>query len=299
MSGVQDRGPVRHAFAGGNLDRRAELRRVRGPRLIIKLAGDRAVVREGAEGALKLALFGEEAGPQAVHLGVQEDGTHIMAERLIEGALPEACQLIDLRSLAMQGLIGTAELALLAQARSLLFWNERHGFCANCGAVTVLADGGYRRDCPACKAQHFPRTDPVVIMTVSGPEGVMLGRGHGFLPGVYSALAGFMEPGESIEEAAMREIFEETGIRAHRVRYHSSQPWPFPSSLMIGLLAWCDGGCIRIDVSELEDARWFTRPELLAMLAGTHDGGLKVPRPAAIAHHLIRAAAEGISDSSP
>lgn len=291
---MQDPGPVTHAFAGGKLDRRAELRRSSAPRVIVKLAGDRAVLTEQADGGLKLALFSEEAGPQAVHLGVEEDGTQVMAETVSEEAVPDGFRLIDLRSLAMQGLIGTAELSLLAQARSLLFWHERHGFCANCGARTTLMDGGYRRDCAMCKAQHFPRTDPVVIMTVTGPEGVLLGRGHGFLPGVYSALAGFMEPGESIEEAALREIFEETGIRAQQVRYHSSQPWPFPSSLMIGCLARCDGGCIRIDASELENARWFERSELIAMLAGTHDGGLKVPRPAAIAYHLIRAAVEEI-----
>jgi NAD+ diphosphatase len=283
---------VIHAFAGGKLDRRAELRQTRAPRAVVKLAGDRAVVTGQEEGVLKLALFSEEAGPEAVHLGVEEDGTQVMADRIREEPLPEGCQLIDLRSLAMQGLIGTAELSLLAQARSLLFWHERHGFCANCGARTTLMDAGYRRDCASCKAQHFPRTDPVVIMTVSGPEGVLLGRGHGFLPRVYSALAGFMEPGESIEEAALREIFEETGIKALEVRYHSSQPWPFPSSLMIGCLARCEGGCIRIDESELEDARWFARSELVAMLAGTHEGGLKVPRPAAIAYHLIKAAVE-------
>jgi NAD+ diphosphatase len=290
MRRVQVPHPVIHAFAGGDLDRRAELRQTPAPLATIKLAGDRALVTRSAEGALKLAVFPGEPGPHAVHLGITEDGTRMMAEPA-EDVL-ENCEFIDLRSLAMQGLIGTAELALVAQARSLLHWHERHGFCANCGSKTMLMDAGYRRDCGSCKAQHFPRTDPVVIMTVSGPQGVLLGRGHSFLPGVYSALAGFMEPGESIEEAALREIFEETGIRAHEVRYHSSQPWPFPASLMIGLLARGQGGRIKIDASELQDARWFGKSELLAMLSDTHQEGLKVPRPAAIAHHLIKAAVE-------
>jgi NAD+ diphosphatase len=283
-----------HAFAGGKLDRRAELRQQTAGQVIVKLAGDRAVVT--GEETLKLAYFSQPKGKDSVHLGIDESGSAVAAEAIEESALPAGHRLIDLRSLAMQGLLETHELAVLAQARSMLSWHERHGFCANCGKTTVVMDHGYRRDCPACKAQHFPRTDPVVIIAVSGPKGLLLGRGHGFQPGVYSALAGFMEPGESIEEAARREIFEETGVAAVHIRYHSSQPWPFVSSLMIGLLARTNGGDIRIDSTELEDARWFTRAEILEMIAGSHAKGLKVPRPAAIAHHLIKAAVEELSD---
>jgi NAD+ diphosphatase len=285
-----------HAFAGGKLDRRAELRQQTAAAAIVKLAGDRAVVIDSGEGKLKLAYFSESKGKDSVYLGMGENGRAVLAEAINESDLPAGHRLIDLRSLAMQGLLEARELAISAQARSMLSWHERHRFCANCGKATVVMDNGYRRDCPACKAQHFPRTDPVVITAVTGPKGLLLGRGHGFQPGVYSALAGFMEPGESIEEAARREIFEETGVVVDQMRYHSSQPWPFPSSLMIGLLARASGGEIRIDSTELEDARWFTRAEILDMLAGSHAGALKVPRPAAIAHHLIKAAVEELED---
>ena len=264
------------------------------PRLAVKLKGDQAVLAENGDGALGLAFFQPSGGGVTVHLGLMEDGTELVAETADEGSLAAQHRLVDLRSLAMQGLIAAHELAILAQARSLLFWHERHGFCANCGAKTDFSDGGYRRDCPQCKAQHFPRTDPVVIIAVKGPEGLLLGRGHGFQPGVYSALAGFMEPGESIEEAARREVFEETGIVAEEITYHSSQPWPFPASLMIGLIGQSAGGDISIDKAELEQARWFKTKELEEMMAGTHAGVLKVPRPAAIAYHLIFAAMEGL-----
>jgi NAD+ diphosphatase len=283
-----------HAFAGGRLDRRANLRQQIAQPLIVKLAGDKAVVSEARDGTIRLARFNEASAVDLVLLGLSESGAPVAAQAIDEGAVPQGHRLIDLRSLAMQGLIPQEELALLAQARSLLFWHQRHGFCANCGMATKAVDGGYRRDCAACGAQHFPRTDPVVITAVLGPAGVLLGRGHNFQPGVYSALAGFMEPGESIEEAARREIHEETGILVDAVCYHSSQPWPFPSSLMIGLLAQAKGGEIAIDAEELEDARWFGREEILDMLEDRHRGGLKLPRPAAIAHHLIRAAVEEI-----
>ena len=283
-----------HAFSGGRLDRRAQLRQGTAPKLAVRLKGDQAVLIEGKGGLFQIALFQPSREEGVVHLGMMEDGTQLVAEVGDERSLGEEHRLIDLRSLAMQGLVDASELAVLAQARSLIFWHERHSFCANCGAQTELREGGYRRDCPQCKAQHFPRTDPVVIIAVRGPQGVLLGRGHHFAPGVYSALAGFMEPGESIEEAARREVFEETGILAHEIAYHSSQPWPFPSSLMIGLIGRAEGGVLNIDAAELEDARWFGKAELEQMMADAHAGGLKVPRPAAIAHHLIQAAMEGL-----
>jgi NAD+ diphosphatase len=283
-----------HAFAGGRLDRRANLRQGTAQPLIVKLAGDRAVVSEAQDGRFTLPRFDEASATDLVLLGLSESGAPVAAQAIDEAAVPEGNRLIDLRSLAMQGLLAQEELALLAQARSLLFWHERHRFCANCGRATEAMDGGHRRDCAVCGAQHFPRTDPVVITAVIGSEGLLLGRGHHFQRGVYSALAGFMEPGESIEEAARREIHEETGIVVGEVRYHSSQPWPFPSSLMIGLLAHAKGGEIVIDAAELEDARWFGRAEILEMLEDRHREGLKLPRPAAIAHHLIRAAVEEI-----
>jgi len=197
---------------------------------------------------------------------------------------------VDLRSVALQGLLPEPELAQLAQARSLLGWHSRNGFCANCGSRSVMEDAGYRRHCPACNVNHFPRTDPVAIMIVRHGGSLLLGRQPTFQPGMYSALAGFIEPGETIEDAARREIFEESGIRVGEVRYLSSQPWPFPSSLMIGLIGEALTTDIVIDRDELEDARWFDRAEVTAMLEHRHPQGLGLPLPFAIAHHLVLAA---------
>ena len=153
----------------------------------------------------------------------------------------------------------------------------------------MAAEGGYRRHCASCGLDHFPRTDPVAIIVVIDGERLLLGRQKHFAPGVYSALAGFMEPGETIEDCARREVFEEAGIRVGKVDYYASQPWPFPANLMIGLIGEALNSDIVVDQVELEDARWFTRAEALAMLADTHPDGMKVPTPMAIAHHLLRA----------
>ena len=178
--------------------------------------------------------------------------------------------------------------AIAAQARSLVSWHERHPFCPACGAATRLRNGGSSRACPSCGAEHFPRTDPVVIVVVSRGDRALLGRSGRFAGNLYSALAGFMEPGESVEEAVRREVAEEAGIRVGTVRYVFSQPWPFPASLMIGCLAEGLSEEIALDPEELEDARWFSRDELAEALAGRSDV-LSVPQPLAIAHHLIRA----------
>ena len=179
----------------------------------------------------------------------------------------------------------------------LLNWHIRHGFCAVCGTATAMSLGGARRDCPNCGAQHFPRTDPVVIMLAidagSGGEQALLGRSPRFNPGMYSCLAGFMEPGETIEDAVRRETAEESGIQVGRVRYHASQPWPFPSSLMIGCYAEALSTAIRRDEQELEDCRWFSREDVRRMLAGNHPEGITAPISMAIASHLIRAWAYG------
>ena len=178
--------------------------------------------------------------------------------------------------------------AIAAAARSLLGWHERHPFCAACGGRTRPRNGGSSRACPSCGAEHFPRTDPVVIVVVSRGGRALLGRSGRFAVNLFSALAGFMEPGESVEEAVRREVGEEAGIRVGAVRYVFSQPWPFPASLMLGCLAEGLSDEIAIDPEELEDARWFTRTELTEALAGRSDV-LAVPGSLAIAHHLIRA----------
>jgi NAD+ diphosphatase len=199
---------------------------------------------------------------------------------------------MDLRGLAASGVLPKHELDLLAQARSLLHWHARHGFCAHCGAATLMSDAGYKRSCPSCQAEHFPRTDPVIIIAVQHEGRVLLGRQASWPQGMYSTLAGFMEPGETIEDAARREVKEESGIIVGRIEIVANQPWPFPSSLMIGLIGEALSTEIAIDVHEIEDARWFTPEDIRAMKAGTHPAGLKIPPPLAIAHHLIARSVE-------
>jgi NAD+ diphosphatase len=196
---------------------------------------------------------------------------------------------IDLRSIAIQGLVAPEHLPPLAEAKALLHWHARHRFCSNCGAATRVVQAGWKRDCSACKTEHFPRTDPVAIMLAVQGDRCLLGRSGRFAPTMWSCLAGFVEPGEAIEDAVRRETLEEAGIRCGRVRYLFSQPWPFPTSLMIGCHAEALDSDIVVDRSELEDARWFSRDEAVAMLLRRHPDGLTTPPPVAIAHHIIRA----------
>ena len=246
---------------------------------LIRLHGDKALVRDGE------LVFAPAGADEMLLLGEDAVGAIFAAESEapLEGAT-------DLRSIAVQGLVPPPDQAILAQARSMLLWHQRHRFCANCGAATEMADAGYRRHCAACEVDHFPRTDPVIIIVVRHADRCLLGRQSSWPPGMYSALAGFMEPGETIEEAARREVFEESGVRVGAVRYVQSQPWPFPSSLMIGLIGEAVSAELRIDQKELEDARWFPREELIAMREGTHAQGFKHPVRMAIAHHLFQEA---------
>ena len=195
----------------------------------------------------------------------------------------------DLRSIAVQGLVAPEHLPPIAEAKAILHWHQRHRFCSNCGQPTDAVDAGWKRLCPACKAEHFPRTDPVVIMLIVDGEQCLLGRSPRFVPGMWSCLAGFIEPGEAIEDAVRRETREEAGILCGRIKYFQSQPWPFPSSLMIGTHAEAKSRDIVIDTTELEAARWFSKDEIVTMLTRTHPDGLTTPPPMAIAHHIIRA----------
>jgi NAD+ diphosphatase len=199
----------------------------------------------------------------------------------------------DLRSIAVQGLVDVEHLPPVAEGKAVLHWHARHRFCPNCGAPTELADGGWKRNCPSCKAEHFPRTDPVVIMLAVDGDRCLLGRSPRFVPTMWSCLAGFMEPGESIEDAVHRETREEAGITCGHIAYYRSQPWPFPSSLMIGCHAEAVTRDIIVDKTELEDARWFDRAEIASMLLRQHPQGLTTPPPVAIAHHIIRAWMDG------
>jgi NAD+ diphosphatase len=178
-----------------------------------------------------------------------------------------------------------------ATARSLVDWHSRHGFCANCGVETMVFRAGWGRVCPACGTEHFPRVDPVVIMLAQHGEGaqarVLVGRQPAFPPGRYSALAGFLEPGESIEEAVARELKEEAGVTVHSVRYMASQPWPFPSQLMIACVGMTDDDALTVDHTELEEAIWVPRDGVRAALAGEPDAPFLPPPPYAIAHTLF------------
>ena len=193
----------------------------------------------------------------------------------------------ELRGMAMQGVVPPNELSAIAMAKSMVSWHQRHGYCANCGTRSAMKEGGWKRECPSCKADHFPRTDPVVIMLVTHGDKCLLGRAPRFLPGMYSCLAGFVEAAETIEDAVRREVFEEAGIRCAEVSYYMTQPWPYPSSLMIGCVARALNEDIVVDRAELEDARWFSRDESRLMLTRQHPDGLAGPHPFAIAHHLL------------
>jgi len=261
----------------------------------VLIAGDLPILRAGQPATGLLALSDLARVPE-----LQEEaflGTLQGRPVLASLAAPEAANLFrddpayvvsDLRSIAVKGTVAEPELGILAMAKSLLDWHRRHRFCPACGAPSALAQAGFRRDCTACGTQHFPRTDPVVIMLISDGERCLLGRQSRFLPGMYSCLAGFLEPGETVEDAVRRETFEEAGIRVGAVSYWMSQPWPFPSSLMIGCVGEALTSDITIDRDELEDARWFPRDEIRLMIEGRHPDNLSAAAPIAIAHHLIR-----------
>lgn len=194
----------------------------------------------------------------------------------------------DMRSVAVRGLVDGGAMNAIATAKAMFFWHARHRFCGACGGETNVASAGWKRICGGCAAEHFPRTDPVVIMLAIDGDRCLMGRAPRFPEGMYSCLAGFMEPGETIEDAVRRETLEEAGITTGQVRYVATQPWPLPGSLMIGCLAQATSTEIRIDPSELADARWFSREEVRAILENRHPDGLICPPPMAIANHLMR-----------
>ena len=196
---------------------------------------------------------------------------------------------VDGRSLFRDELVDEMLLGEFSQAASLIRWNGDNQFCGRCGSVMEIRIGGYKRVCTACEHMIFPRTDPVVIMLTIDEERdlCLLGRSPHFAPGMYSCLAGFLEPGETIEDAARREVLEESGIQVGSINYVASQPWPYPSSLMIGLIGEALNRDIVIDKTELEDARWFARNEILQMLDERHPQGFSVPPRMAIAHRIL------------
>ena len=206
-----------------------------------------------------------------------------------DGPLEGLGRFEDLRMIALT-LPGT-EAGILATAKSMFEWRRKHRYCAACGQPSEAADAGWKRVCPSCDTQHFPRTDPVVIMLAVKGERCLVGRQAAWPKHMYSALAGFLEPGESIEEACARELWEEARLKTRSVRYHSTQPWPWPSSLMIGLIAEVENDDAVADQIELDEVRWMTRAETRAMLRG-EVANAKAPGAMAIAHQLIKAWAD-------
>ena len=304
------------AFGGGNLNRAAHLRGD-GPALAGLLGAGRVLAiwrgkplfDEGAGGLCWVAadspvLHGAAA---PVFLGLDPDGGGLFAadtsgwspeagaEAVVAGfhdpsvqrhpALPDSCGYAELRAVMTRLTPWEAEVA--ATAKAVLHWHRSHGFCAACGAASEMAQGGWQRTCPACAAAHFPRTDPVVIMLVLRGNRLLVGRSPGWPEGMYSTLAGFVEPGETIEAAVRREVAEETGVTVAEVRVLASQPWPFPASLMIGCVARATTEAITLDPAELDDALWLSREELATVFAGQHPRIL-APRPGSIAQALMR-----------
>ena len=258
---------------------------------VVPVKGETASVEAGwvRSGAMdELVLH----GGTSVFLGVKNDVAHFaldvshLADPVDEGALAGLGVFKDLRSVAQE--IDPGDAAILAQAKALIDWHSRHAFCAACGAPTSVGDGGYKRACGNCGDEHFPRTDPVVISLVVRGDRCLLGRGAEWPERFFSAIAGFMEPGESIEEAVAREVEEETSVRVAHVRYLFSQPWPYPSSLMIGCIAEAQSEEIVLKDHELAEARWFDRADIRAVLKGQGEHGFFLPPPLAIAHQLLK-----------
>lgn len=298
-----------NTFAGNPLDRAGDRRadpawlaeQARDPAaLTLAFLNGQALIETGAEPRLAWlslpAVRTAAVGPE-VFLGLWKT-TPVFAIELDEGAdLPDgpvqqAGEFVEVRAAAAAAVLPHVDAAMAGTAKSLFDWRRRHGFCANCGQATEAANGGWKRTCQTCEAEHFPRVDPVTIMLpiYSGASEpiCLLGRQAAWPQGRMSALAGFIEPGETIEEGCAREIKEESGLTVTSVRYHSSQPWPFPSQLMIGLLAEVSDDQAAPDLTELEAVAWLTRQEAQSVLAGEH-ADIKAPPPFAIAHTLLRA----------
>ncbi len=288
------------AFAGGTLNRLSETRTetsvaealahqnakfiaFSGAKPLLRFADDQAKCWHNHSGLLQLNLS------KTILLGTDETNAPWLAAPSMLDAdnLPDGIKAIDLRSIVAQGLIAGAELGNLAYGAALNSWHTNNSFCAKCGSPSSIVSGGAKRFCDHCKTEHFPRTDPVAIMMVTHGDTCLLGRSPHFPAGMYSCLAGFIEAGETIEDAVRRETFEESGIRLGAVNYIASQPWPMPHSLMIGCFAEALSAEISFDHAELEDCRWFDRQELKTMVDGTHPDGLTSPLKGAIAGYLM------------
>ncbi len=247
---------------------------------------------ENAQG--RILLLGDEVSPfnpdlgNAILLGTDPTGPVFACRgQFDEEKLADPFSASDVRSLLYWSSVGDEQASIAAQGSSMLAWHENHRFCGKCGSKNEPRIGGYKLECPSCGHLVFPRTDPVVIMLATKGNKCLLARSPHFPEKWYSTLAGFMEPGETIEDAVRREVAEESGISVGRVRYHASQPWPFPHSLMIGVMCEALSEEINMDAEELEDCQWFTHNEVRQMRTDSHPQGFRCPPGKAIASHLI------------
>jgi NAD+ diphosphatase len=301
-----------YCFAGNPLDRVSQRRQDAGwvtslledpATRVLPLHGLKPPVRHSSATALdwqSIAPWRQliDSGNTLILLGIR-DGRAFFALDVASTEVPSDNGSIVMDARAAAPIIDGGEAAILAEARSLIDWHARHRFCAQCGTPSAVVSGGWVRHCPECKAHHFPRVDPVVIMLGVRGERCLLGRGHRRPGARFSCLAGFMEPGETLEEAVRREVLEESGIRIGRVRYLASQPWPFPSSLMMGFLGEALSEEITIDPEELAEVRWFDRDEVRAMVERSRSddpvpGLATLPPPLAIGHQIARRWAFGV-----
>ena len=299
-----------NVFAGNPLDRASDRRgdagwiaeQIAAPgSLGIALWNGKPLVEDAKEGGAQIAYLSArmvrdlaQGDERLLFMGLWQ-GVAVFAVDLEGGADPAHGPLEGLGRFDDLRMIATAlpltEAGILATAKCMFEWRRRHRHCAACGQPSEVSDAGWKRICPACNAQHFPRTDPVVIMLAVKGEKCLVGRQAAWPKMMYSALAGFLEPGESIEEACARELWEEAKLRTVRVRYHSTQPWPYPSSLMIGLIAEVENDDATPDMVELDEVRWFTRQQARAWLRG-EIADARVPGAMAIAHSIIKAWAD-------
>lgn len=284
-------------FSGADLDRAPQLRRDadrlvalfrHAETCILPLSQMRNLVRANEQGFSAVSLSGRDAdrlgAVEPIFLGLLDEVAYFAVDIAteIEADLTELGEFADLRQIG--ALLPQSTGAILAYARGISFWHGTHRFCNRCGGPTFSEQGGHVRRCPACGTEHYPRSDPAVIMRVTHGDHCLLGRQAVWPEGMVSVLAGFVEPGETMEEAVAREVFEEVGIRVGDVRYHSSQPWPFPSSLMIGFTAEAESlAAPLVDGVELQSANWFSRADILDFAASGHF----LPRPHSIARRLI------------
>lgn len=258
---------------------------------VVIFHGERVLLFESGPGLFIRYLAGHVhaelgSGGPLIFLGHDYGESPVFACEIADpNAVADYGRFSDLRGAAPR--LEAKELPIIGTAKAILEWHAKNQFCANCGVRSAVAEAGWKRVCPACAREHFPRVDPVCIMLPVLGERCLLGRQAMWPRGMHSALAGFIEPGETIEEAVARETLEEVGLVVREVELHSTQPWPFPHSLMIGALCTVETDSVKVDEAELESARWFTRDEARALIAGAYEGAF-CPPPFAIAHQLLK-----------